>query len=62
MIMETEDDFSFEMKARMDADNPKVAEWEELMWRYQQPLPGAAPGEKWILMDKIFDLKNYQTN
>ena len=62
MILETEDDFSFEKKARMDADNPKVAEWEELMWRYQQPLPGAAPGEKWILMDKIFDLKNYQTN
>jgi L-rhamnose mutarotase len=62
MIMETEEDFSFENKARLDAANQKVAEWEELMWRYQQPLPGAAPGEKWMLLEKIFDLKNYQTN
>ncbi len=56
MIMETEDDFSFEKKAAMDAANPKVQEWEALMWRYQQSLPMAKPGEKWMLMDKIFEL------
>ncbi len=56
MIMETADDFSFERKAAMDADNPKVQEWEELMWRFQQPLPGAKPGEKWMLMERIFEL------
>jgi L-rhamnose mutarotase len=56
MIMETEPHFSFEGKAAMDAANPKVQEWEALMWRYQQALPGARPGEKWVLMDKIFDL------
>jgi L-rhamnose mutarotase len=61
MIMETEDDFSFEMKAQLDADNEKVQEWEALMWHFQQALPGAAPGEKWMLLDKIFDLKKYQT-
>ena len=61
MIMETEDDFSFERKALLDADNQKVQEWETLMWRFQQSLPGAAPGEKWMLLDKIFDLKHYQT-
>jgi L-rhamnose mutarotase len=27
------------------------------MWKYQQALPMAKPGEKWLLMDKIFDLK-----
>lgn len=57
MIMETEDDFSFERKAEMDAVNDTVQEWETLMWKYQQALPVAKPGEKWIFMDKIFDLK-----
>jgi L-rhamnose mutarotase len=27
-----------------------------LMWKFQQPLPWAQKGEKWILMDKIFQL------
>ena len=56
MIMETEDDFSFETKSQMDADNPKVQEWEQLMWKYQQALPTAKPGEKWVLMEQIFAL------
>ena len=56
MIMETADDFSFENKAARDAANPKVREWETLMWKYQQALPGAEPGQKWVLMDKIFQL------
>jgi len=56
MIMDTADDFDFDIKAAMDADNPKVQEWEELMWKFQQPLPWAEPGEKWVLMDKIFRL------
>ena len=58
MIMETIDDFSFSEKARLDEANPKVQEWERLMWKYQQALPTAKPGEKWVLMDKIFDLNS----
>lgn len=50
------DDFSFEKKALADAGNDKVQQWEELMWKYQQQLPGAAPGEKWMLMEQIFEL------
>ncbi len=57
MIMEVNDEFSFEKKAAADAANPKVQEWEELMWKYQQSLPFAKPGEKWVLMNKIFELK-----
>ena len=57
MIMETDDNFSFEKKNGMDNANAKVQEWEKLMWKYQQPLPTANPGEKWMLMNKIFDLK-----
>ncbi|WP_343745206.1 L-rhamnose mutarotase [Chitinophaga sp.] len=56
MIMEVNDTFSFDTKGAMDAANPKVQEWEQLMWKYQQALPVAKPGEKWIIMDKIFSL------
>ena len=56
MIMETDKSFSFEKKAAADAANPKVQEWETLMWKYQQPVKGALKGEKWVLMDKIFTL------
>lgn len=56
MIMEVSDDFSFEKKSQADAANKKVQEWETLMWKFQQPLPFAKPGEKWVLMKKIFEL------
>jgi L-rhamnose mutarotase len=56
MIMEVNKDFSFEKKAATDTINEKVQEWETLMWEFQQALPGAKPGEKWLLMDKIFEL------
>ena len=58
MIMEVNDDFSFERKAAMDQNNSKVQQWEELMWKYQQPLEEATRGEKWMLLDKIFDLND----
>ena len=28
-------------KLQMDAGNDKVQEWEILMWKYQQALPGS---------------------
>ena len=57
MIMEVDDDFSFERKAAMDEANPKVQEWEAFVWKYQQPLPGSKPGEKWVLMEQIYELR-----
>ena len=54
MIMKVGDSFSFEQKAKADGANPKVQEWEKLMWRFQQALPEAKPGEKWLLMERIF--------
>ncbi|RAJ02487.1 L-rhamnose mutarotase [Chitinophaga skermanii] len=56
MILEVNDTFSFERKGAMDAANPTVQAWETLMWKYQQALPTAQPGEKWLMMDKIFEL------
>ncbi|OYX28926.1 MAG: L-fucose mutarotase [Flavobacteriales bacterium 32-35-8] len=56
MIMEVNDTFSFQKKAEMDANNTKVQEWETLMWNYQQKVPMAREGEKWLLLDRIFKL------
>jgi L-rhamnose mutarotase len=57
MVMEVSEQFSFEAKARADRENAKVQEWENLMWKFQKPLPNAKPGEKWLLMDRIFKLE-----
>ncbi len=57
MIMEVNENFSFEKKAELDRRSPKVQEWEQLMWKFQQALPQAKPGEKWLPMEKIFSLE-----
>lgn len=58
MILEAGPGFSFEAKARADQANPKVQEWENLMWKFQKPLPRARSGEKWLLMERIFKLES----
>jgi L-rhamnose mutarotase len=55
MVLETADDFRFEEKVAADRANPHMQEWENLMSRFQQSLPQAAPGEKWVIMEKIFE-------
>lgn len=57
MILEASPEFSFDAKAEVDAANPRVQEWERLMWTYQRALPWARPGEKWVLMDRVYELK-----
>jgi L-rhamnose mutarotase len=42
--------------ARHAASHPRVAEWEALMKSLQQPVPGAAPGEWWVMMQPVFRL------
>ena len=56
MILEVDKSFSFNKKAKLDVSNPKVVEWETLMWKFQQSIPNSKPGVKWVLMDKIYDL------
>jgi L-rhamnose mutarotase len=56
MIMEVDDQFTLERKEAADRSNPRVQEWEQLMWKFQRALPQAKSGEKWVLMEKIFDL------
>lgn len=57
MIIEVNNTFSFSRKSKSDSANSKVIEWESMLWKYQQALPLSKPGEKWRLMDKIFDLE-----
>ena len=54
MILEASPAFSFDAKAAADAADPRVQEWERLMWTYQRALPWAKPGEKWVLMNRIY--------
>ena len=54
MLFETDETFSFERKAAIDAQ-PRIQQWEQLMTKYQQPLPQAVPGQKWVPMECIFD-------
>ena len=56
MIMEVNESFSFEKKAK--AENPKMQAWEQLMLRFQQALPEANPGEKWLRMERMFKLES----
>lgn len=56
MIMEVDDTFDFDRKAEMDANNPQVQDWEEFVSRFQQRLPWAKEGQKWVLMEQIYGL------
>jgi L-rhamnose mutarotase len=57
MVMEVNDGFSFKAKAVADQHDPIVQDWEERMWEFQQALPQAKPGEKWLPMERIFKLE-----
>jgi L-rhamnose mutarotase len=56
MIMDVDDAFSLSEKAAADAANAKVQEWEAIMGGFQQPLPQARPGQRWVPMERIFSL------
>ena len=58
MIMEVNESFSFAAKTKADQLNPRVQEWETLMGTFQKSLPQAKPGEKWVLMERVFKLED----
>ena len=56
MIMEVDENFCLDRKKKLDKENPKVQEWEQLMWKFQQALLSAKYGEKWVAMERIYRL------
>ncbi|HEV2440878.1 MAG TPA: L-rhamnose mutarotase [Steroidobacteraceae bacterium] len=56
MLLEAGPNYDPAAKAARDAQDPDVLAWERLMWELQQPLPGAAPGEKWVPAERIYVL------
>jgi L-rhamnose mutarotase len=56
MVVDVSEHFDLEKKAAADKANFKVAAWEALMNNYQQSLPWAVAGEKWVKMDLIYSL------
>lgn len=58
MIMEVSKDFDPNKSASSAEGQLKENEWQTLMWKFQKPLAWAKPGEKWVKMEKIYDLKD----
>lgn len=59
MLLETDDaTFDAAKMARAEHDNPRIQEWEELMWRFQVPTPWTPAGTKWTPMREIFALRD----
>jgi L-rhamnose mutarotase len=56
MVMETGPNFDPAAKAGGDRTNPDVLAWEELMDQFQQRLPWAPEGVKWVEAQRIFSL------
>jgi L-rhamnose mutarotase len=56
MVIEAPAGFSIADLAALGAASPRVRVWEDLMWKFQLPLPFAAAGEKWVPMKRIFAL------
>lgn len=59
MLSETTDEFDPARKAAADAANSDVMAWETLMSQFQQPVPAAPPGAKWVAPQPIFRLSDH---
>jgi L-rhamnose mutarotase len=59
MLIEVNETYSAEAKARADAANPEVRRWEARMKQFQQPVPAAGPDGTWIEMKRVFRLTEH---
>ena len=56
MIMDVVEGFDFDLQMQKLGNLPRQKEWEKFMWDFQQALPWANEGEKWLPMEKVFQL------
>lgn len=58
MLMDTDDAiYNADRMADAASTDPKLIEWEALMWQFQAPTPWTPAGQKWTPMNRIFDLQ-----
>jgi L-rhamnose mutarotase len=58
LMVESKAEMDWDWKADLDAAHSKTQDWEALMWKYQQAIPGFEDSGKWQLAKKIYGLSN----
>jgi len=56
LLIEVNKTFSEERKKDLDKKNKFVIKWEKMMLKYQELIPNSPEGQKWVKMNKIFEL------
>ena len=56
MIVEADETVDFDKAMKEMSTLPRQKEWEAFVGRFQQPLPDAKAGEKWMMMERVFKL------
>ena len=56
LLIDTNDKFTEKTKKKLDLKKPIVQKWESLMSNYQKKIEFSKTKEKWVKMDKIFEL------
>ena len=57
MVVDVDPAFDPAATSATDPVDPEVEAWETRMDKFQQRLPWAAPGQKWVPARQIFDLE-----
>jgi L-rhamnose mutarotase len=58
MLVEAADGFDWDRDfARYMEGGGRIAEWQELMDSFQQPVADAKPGEGWAEMEQVYELE-----
>lgn len=55
-LMEVNESYTEERLEELKKQHPKDAEWQSLMLSFQRLLPESTGDQRWIEMEKIFDL------
>lgn len=56
MIMDTKPDFDHDKAMKALASGPRQKEWEEYVSRFQNTSSDASAGDKWTLMERIYEM------
>ncbi len=57
LFMETRDDFDMDVDLPKYKEHPRAREWDELMATFQETIPGAPKGSKWVQLREVYALE-----